>query len=460
MVSPKNVKVSDEIYFDVIDAKHYDNDDVNMNNDDGTKNYISTKHKYGKNLRAGRRVTFESDNTTRGKTTGKTNDELKIDSTTKRFLEEVNGRVDNTLYEYFIGKRLSFPILENYVWNDWSKLVFRMMNKKGFIFLEFAMKKRLEDVFETGPWMIRNSPIILKSRGCNSYVRTMIELNFEKELVNNLMVSIPLIEEEGYTKETIHVEHVGGVLLNKPKSRYFYRPKVNAKKVDDANATKKDNINKAPTFKAGAKKKQIVLATNSFCVLSGGDCDNGIWNDKNAHDFVAMKSEDECEHAYDKTGTFMKPNKESGKSEGERAHIEEVKSEVQRNRNEFVCDMDNIEHKDLAIPNACVKHYELFLGVKSATTPLDIPNLFTKDMSTDVHDYMVHLITNDEIKKAMFSIGDNSVRFCKFRSHLGDLIYFSFYLIDFAESHKSDFGGVTNRAPRPNGYSSAFFKKG
>ncbi|GKG28847.1 hypothetical protein Tco_0416212, partial [Tanacetum coccineum] len=100
-----------------------------------------------------------------------------------------------------------------------------------------------------------------------------------------------------------------------------------------------------------------------------------------------------------------------------------VKSRVQRNRIEVVRDMDNIEHEGLSVPNAFVKHYEMFLSVESATTPLDIPNLFTKLLPSDVRDQMVCLITNDEIKKAMLSISDN-------------------------------------RALGPDSYSSAFFKKG
>ncbi|GJT46976.1 sodium/hydrogen exchanger 6 [Tanacetum coccineum] len=100
-----------------------------------------------------------------------------------------------------------------------------------------------------------------------------------------------------------------------------------------------------------------------------------------------------------------------------------VKSRVQRNRIKVVCNMDNIEHEGLNVLNAFVKHYEMFLGVVSATTPFDIPNLFTKHLPSGVRDQMVCFITNDKIKKVMLSIGDN-------------------------------------RALGPDGYSSAFFKKG
>ncbi|GJY71217.1 hypothetical protein Tco_0474920 [Tanacetum coccineum] len=45
------------------------------------------------------------------------------------------------------------------------------------------------------------------SWGYNSYARTMLELNFEKDLMNALVVAIPLLEEASYMKETIRVEY-------------------------------------------------------------------------------------------------------------------------------------------------------------------------------------------------------------------------------------------------------------
>ncbi|GKE23911.1 hypothetical protein Tco_1435423, partial [Tanacetum coccineum] len=85
-----------------------------------------------------------------------------------------------------------------------------------------------------------------------------------------------------------------------------------------------------------------------------------------------------------------------------------IKSVVQRNRIEVVHDLNNIEHENLAIPNTFVKHYELFVGVKCNTTPLIELNLFTTKLPDDVRDHMVRVASNDEIRKAMFSIGDSS----------------------------------------------------
>nr|GFD01778.1 zinc knuckle CX2CX4HX4C [Tanacetum cinerariifolium] len=35
-------------------------------------------------------------------------------------VEEVKSRFSNTLYGFFIGKRLTFPLVENYVKNTWG----------------------------------------------------------------------------------------------------------------------------------------------------------------------------------------------------------------------------------------------------------------------------------------------------------------------------------------------------
>ncbi|GJY48015.1 zinc knuckle CX2CX4HX4C containing protein [Tanacetum coccineum] len=76
----------------------------------------------------------------------------------------VSSRLENTLYGYFIGKRIAFPTVKYYVHNNWANhgLTRIMMNSKGSFFFKFDSSKGLEDVIESAPWMIRNSPIILK----------------------------------------------------------------------------------------------------------------------------------------------------------------------------------------------------------------------------------------------------------------------------------------------------------
>ena len=49
-------------------------------------------------------------------------------------VEEVNNRLKNSLFGYFIGKRLAFMVVELYICNAWSKYGVQKvsMNAKGF----------------------------------------------------------------------------------------------------------------------------------------------------------------------------------------------------------------------------------------------------------------------------------------------------------------------------------------
>ncbi|GKD55142.1 zinc knuckle CX2CX4HX4C containing protein [Tanacetum coccineum] len=77
-------------------------------------------------------------------------------------VEEISNHFENTLYGYFIGKRLAFPLVENYVNNAWAKFgLKRLMIKKGFFFFQFETREGMERVLENGPWLILLAPIIL-----------------------------------------------------------------------------------------------------------------------------------------------------------------------------------------------------------------------------------------------------------------------------------------------------------
>lgn len=70
-----------------------------------------------------------------------------------KVVEEISNRFDNTLYGYFIGKRVAFPVVEYYARTTWAKYSLKkvMMNAKGFFFFKFDTLKGLEDVLEEGP---------------------------------------------------------------------------------------------------------------------------------------------------------------------------------------------------------------------------------------------------------------------------------------------------------------------
>ncbi|XP_071708278.1 uncharacterized protein [Rutidosis leptorrhynchoides] len=78
-------------------------------------------------------------------------------------VKEASLRYNNTLYGYFLVRRLPFPVVHNYVMNVWRKFGIEktMMNAKGFYFFKFSSEQGMTGVMEGGPWMIRNIPIIL-----------------------------------------------------------------------------------------------------------------------------------------------------------------------------------------------------------------------------------------------------------------------------------------------------------
>ncbi|GKB86355.1 zinc knuckle CX2CX4HX4C containing protein, partial [Tanacetum coccineum] len=87
-------------------------------------------------------------------------------------VEEVSARFENTLYGYFIGNRLAFPTVENYVKNTWAKFgLKRIMLDEDFFLFQFDTKEGMEKVIESGPWLIRGMPLILNVLTPNSFLR-------------------------------------------------------------------------------------------------------------------------------------------------------------------------------------------------------------------------------------------------------------------------------------------------
>ncbi|GJY99640.1 zinc knuckle CX2CX4HX4C containing protein, partial [Tanacetum coccineum] len=185
----------------------------------------------------------------------------------RKVVEKVSTRFEHTLYGYFIGKRMAFPVVEYYARNNWAKHGLKriMMNSKGFFFFKFDSRAGLEAVLEGGPWLIHKSLIILKkwsmdtrllkeeltripiwvklhdvpiqvfeedgisliatfigkpvmldsytssmcndSWGRSSFARCLIEVNSEADLVDVVTIGIPSLSEDDFTKETIRVEY-------------------------------------------------------------------------------------------------------------------------------------------------------------------------------------------------------------------------------------------------------------
>ncbi|GKF94736.1 hypothetical protein Tco_0284436 [Tanacetum coccineum] len=100
-----------------------------------------------------------------------------------------------------------------------------------------------------------------------------------------------------------------------------------------------------------------------------------------------------------------------------------IKSRNQRSRIDVVTNAENVEVTGLGVPDVFVSHYEAFIGSSMECDLLNTTGLINKKVSDGSNTNMIRPVTNAEIKKAMFDIGDA-------------------------------------KAPGPDGYTSTFFKKG
>ncbi|GJU36425.1 zinc knuckle CX2CX4HX4C containing protein [Tanacetum coccineum] len=181
-------------------------------------------------------------------------------------VEAVSSRFINTLYGYFIGDRLAFPLVENYVKNTWAKYgLKRIQLHENFFMFQFNTKEGMEKVMEDGPWLIRYKPLFLNiwtpntdlkkdviksaplwvklhhvpivayseiglslittqlgrpimldsytsnmclsSWGRNTYARALVEFSADEELKESIVIAIPLCNGKGHTLATIDVEY-------------------------------------------------------------------------------------------------------------------------------------------------------------------------------------------------------------------------------------------------------------
>ncbi|GJT76325.1 beta-caryophyllene synthase [Tanacetum coccineum] len=174
-------------------------------------------------------------------------------------IRAISERFANTAYGFFLGKRVAYPVVANYVRNTWGKygLVRSMFSSStGLFSFQFSSMDGLDAMLENGPWFIRNNPLILKkwhpdenllkedvstvpvwvklhgvpvtafsedglsaiatklgtplmldsytsdmcmqSWGRSSYARVMIELRADVELKDNIVVAMPKITREGH----------------------------------------------------------------------------------------------------------------------------------------------------------------------------------------------------------------------------------------------------------------------
>ncbi|GJW67516.1 hypothetical protein Tco_0121940 [Tanacetum coccineum] len=80
-------------------------------------------------------------------------------------IRAISERFANTAYGFFLGKKVAYPVVANYVRNTWGKygLVRSMFSSStGLFSFQFSSIDGLDAMLENGPWFIRNNPLILK----------------------------------------------------------------------------------------------------------------------------------------------------------------------------------------------------------------------------------------------------------------------------------------------------------
>ncbi|GJW26964.1 putative reverse transcriptase domain-containing protein [Tanacetum coccineum] len=113
----------------------------------------------------------------------------------KASILDVHSRFGFSLYGYFVGKRVAFPVVEYYVKNAWKKfgLVRVMMNSKGFFFFKFTLVDGMNGFY------------VSKSRGRIDYARALIDVRVDRELKEDMVIAIPNMEDD---KEVLHMVRV------------------------------------------------------------------------------------------------------------------------------------------------------------------------------------------------------------------------------------------------------------
>ncbi|GJX59064.1 hypothetical protein Tco_0290454 [Tanacetum coccineum] len=121
----------------------------------------------------------------------------------KELVSFVNERVRNTLYGFFLGKRVPYIVVENYIKNTWRKfcLLKSIMTKEdGLIPIATKLGKPLMLEFY-------RTTMCTNSWGKASYARAMVELREDVELKDTILVIVPKFVGVGYTMRTIRVEY-------------------------------------------------------------------------------------------------------------------------------------------------------------------------------------------------------------------------------------------------------------
>ncbi|GJY90761.1 putative RNA-directed DNA polymerase, eukaryota, reverse transcriptase zinc-binding domain protein [Tanacetum coccineum] len=216
---------------------------------------------------------------------------------------EKESTSDASSERFFVGKKVAFPLVQNYVTNTWKKFGFQNIihDDDDLFYFKFDSQTSVEHVPQQGLWMIRSTPIILHKWSPNlsfsndevkkvlvwvkmhkvpvvaysedglSLIASQI-VSDDKELKQIVKMVVPVVEGEGYTKEKIKVE-------------YEWHPPT---------STEKDPIlNLKNPFETLSQQDDLVRASEA------GECSGGNGDDRDRGDQLeSLDTDSEVEEVY------------------------------------------------------------------------------------------------------------------------------------------------------------------
>ncbi|GJU76117.1 reverse transcriptase domain-containing protein [Tanacetum coccineum] len=325
-------------------------------------------------------------------------------------VEEVSSRFDNTLYGYFIGPKLAFPLVENYVKNTWAKFgLKRIQLQEEFFLFQFDTKEGMESVMENGPWLIRRIVEAIdeelhggtkaKNASANEIRKGKHSLVFEWFLRINIGTRVIL----GWNHNDVDI-----VVINQDDQIIHIRVWLKLERKEFF-----CSFVYAQNIHSKAYCGRVLCFAITLYVRTGvGNLHTNVNLLHDQLDRVQMRLD-------------MDPFNEAIREEeantvvafNETCLLEEIFL-----KQKAKIDCDGMVFKNENVATAFVSHYEAFLGQPGTTCGLNDNDLFCVILDQNVAIDMIRNVTRQELKNALFSMGND-------------------------------------KAPGPNGYTAAFFKE-
>ncbi|GJV25614.1 hypothetical protein Tco_1378309 [Tanacetum coccineum] len=113
-----------------------------------------------------------------------------------KYVLDAQSKFSNSLVGFFVGKRVAFQLVQNYVTNTWAKFGFQkvMKDDDDVYYFKFTSMTGLEQC-RVEPW------------GRIGFARSLIEVTAGKELKQEVTMAVPIVEGDGHTMERMNIEY-------------------------------------------------------------------------------------------------------------------------------------------------------------------------------------------------------------------------------------------------------------